>query len=284
MLAKARNRKAYENLLVITGFQRSGTTAFGEMLGTAQNAVYFGEIFHPDGLTDTPSSRDLRLHPEANYFNFINDLTSCPAPLSDAALAQRWADYRHHLDAVAGGLRPIIDIKYNSWFNIVSTWQAPNRMPRLMELVAMDSATIVLHCLRSNLLHQALSEVIASTTGRYTRPLATRARKQRIMADPAMVLGRMRDSRQQTAIVTQWMQHVRHLTLTYETMFDATGALSDHCRAVMGPHVPEALAASDRPVLLRAVSNHAARITNIEDVLAHLKDSEFADEMDAWAA
>ena len=268
-------------MLVITAFQRSGTTALGEQLGGDPGLAYWGEIFHPEGYRAAELSAKLRLRSAANWFRFADD--HLPAafktgPQDETLRGQAWALYDAHLRELGSGRRPVLDIKYNSWHHLEPVWSSIGERPFFFGLLAQQGAVFA-HLVRDNVLAQALSEVFAFESGLWHRNVGQTLDTETLSfsADIEGLLTRMRTSRRETALIREWLRPFPHAELIYEKAFDERGAISGGTRmalAVLGVELQEG---GGGPVLGRIGQDPREWLANRDAVVDALTGTEFED-------
>ena len=148
---------------VLIGSQRSGTNFVREVLNTHPNVHVHGEVMWPSP------------HP-AVWHNFLRACSYRAQPaVLDADASQLLDDYLVHLSEDTRRGNPMkadslsmigIDIKYNQMRTAGPLIQDLNAPPFLFGYLR-DRRIPLLHVFRSNLLHQALSMVIAEARGVY---------------------------------------------------------------------------------------------------------------------
>lgn len=266
-------------MLVITAFQRSGTTALGEQLGGAPKLAYWGEVFHPAGYRADETSAKLRLRPAANWFRFVEDgLPSAfrTGPQDEDAKREAWKAYTGRLMTSGSGRRPILDVKYNSWHHLESAWSPVGGRPFLMTLLEEQGAGFV-HLVRRNTLAQALSEVFAHESGLWHRRFGRAAETEnfRCAADTQGLLAQMRESRRAAEVVRRLLIGLPHVELIYETAYDARGDLSDEARRMLLALGVDAGPRSSGPVLGRTGQDPRDWLGNMDEVREALAGTEF---------
>ena len=266
-------------MLVITAFQRSGTTALGEQIGALPDFAYWGEVFHPDGFEAGEIAAKLRLRPAANWFRFVED--GLPAdhrrgPQSEMAKRDAWARYTGRLSGLGSGRRAVIDIKYNSWHHLEPSWSPIGGRPFLMTLMEEQGAGFV-HLVRANVLAQALSEVFAHESGLWHRRFGRSAGGEafRCEADIQGLLARMRESRRGTDVIRRMLEELPHIELVYEQAFDARGDLTEGARRALSGLSVEVKGGEAGPVLGRTGQQPRDWLTNLDEVCAALAGTEF---------
>ena len=266
-------------MLVITAFQRSGTTALGEQLGAMPDFAYWGEIFHPDGYTAAEQSAKLRLRPGANWFRFVEDVlpqTHRDGPQSEEARREAWSRYSDRLMALGVGRRPVLDVKYNSWHHLQTVWSPIVGPPLLLTMMHEQGAAFV-HLVRENVLAQALSDVFAFQSGLWHRRFGQSMEFEdfRGAADTQGLLHRMRESRGATSLMRTWLEDLPHVELTYETAFDPNGDISEAAREALGGLGVDTTVSPRGPVLGRTGQSPRQWLSNIDEVLQALGGTEF---------
>jgi hypothetical protein len=268
-------------VLVITAFQRSGTTALGEQIGAMPDFAYWGEIFHPDGYRGGEVAAKLRLRPGANWHRFLED-DAPPAlsrgPQEGNARREAWALYVAHLLALSAGRRPVLDVKYNSWHNLQPVWAPITEPPFLFGLLEAQGGAFV-HLVRENVLAQALSEVFAHESGLWHRRWGRSFDYEtfRAPADIQGLLARMRESRAETALMRTWLVGRPHIELTYEHAFEQNGDLSGGARAALVNLGVDTTTHAKGPVLGRTGQDPRRWLSNPDEVGAALAGTEFED-------
>mgnify|MGYP002778062975 FL=1 len=266
-------------MLVITAFQRSGTTALGEQLGALPGFAYWGEVFHPEGYRGAEQAGRLRLRPAANWFRFQEE--GLPAahrsgPQSPDARLEAWRLYSRHLERLGEGRRPVIDVKYSSWRNLDAAWAPLAEPPLLLQAMKAGGAGFI-HLVRENVLAQALSEVFAHESNLWHRR-AGRAEAPadfRCEADIEGLLARMRESRVGTAALREWLTLTPHVELVYELTFDSAGDLTDGAREALAALGVTAPPGAGAPVLGRMGQDPRRWLSNRAEVIQALTDTEF---------
>lgn len=267
-------------MILITAFQRSGTTALGEQIGAARDFAYWGEVFHPEGYVGQERALALRLRPSANFFRVLEEgepglRTGPPSEQRQAAI---WKQYVERLGVLSPGRRPVIDVKYNSLHNLQPVWSPPGARPLLLDLVRLTGGVVV-HLVRRDTLAQILSEIFAYESDVWHREAGQTADLDafRFQADPDELVSRLRESSRQTAMVRAWLGDDPVAELVYEDAFTPEGALTDQARAGLSA-VGVDLTALQRPPVLRRTGQSPRRwLSNADAVARHLDDTEFAD-------
>lgn len=268
-------------MLVITAFQRSGTTALGEQLGGDPGHAYWGEIFHPEGYRAAELSAKLRLRSAANWFRFADDHLPPEfktGPQDETLRGRAWGRYDEHLRELGSGRRPVLDIKYNSWHHLEPVWSSIGERPFFFSLLAQRGAVFA-HLVRANVLAQALSEVFAFESGLWHRNVGQTLDTEalRFSADVEGLLARMRTSRRESELIRQWLRPFPHAELVYEQAFDDQGAISGGTRMALAELGISLEAGGRGPVLGRIGQDPRAWLANREEVVAALSETEFED-------
>lgn len=275
-------------MLVITAFQRSGTTAMGEQIGSMPDFAYWGELFHPDGYRAAEAATKLRLRPGANWFRFAAEALS-PGyrlePQDESGQREAWRLYTARLAALGSGRRPVLDVKYNSWHHLQPVWAPIAAPPFLMTLLQEQGAAFV-HLIRRNVLAQALSEVFAFESGLWHRRQgqAVELEPFTFAADTQGLLARMRESRAETAIMRAWLAGQPHAELAYEDAFQPNGDLSDTARAALANLGVDVNAVQRGPVLARTGQSPRQWLRNQDEVRSALRSTEFEELLEPTLA
>jgi hypothetical protein len=272
-------------VLVITAFQRSGTTALGEQIGAMPAYAYWGEVFHADGYRGGDLAAKLRLRPGANWHRFLED--DAPGelrtgPQEAPGRREAWRLYAERLLRLSSGRLPVLDVKYNSWRNLDPVWSPITQPPFLFTLLDEQRAAYV-HLVRENVLAQALSEVFAFESGLWHRRLGQTVEVQefRCEADTVGLLARMRESRAETAVLRTWLQPRPHIELVYEHAFEPNGDLSEGARVALSNLGVDTASVQQRPVLGRTGQDPRQWLSNTDEVLDALAGTEFEDLAEA---
>lgn len=151
------------NFFVLVGSQRSGTNFLRELLNTNDQTVVHGEVLLPYP------------HP-AQWPNYLRTMVSRAQPpitsadgfaLLDDYLVYLREDVRRGWPSKAGDLRAVgVDIKYNQLRFIAPVLRDLREGPFLLEYMRKRQIPI-LHMVRANVMHQALSIAIAERRNVY---------------------------------------------------------------------------------------------------------------------
>lgn len=266
-------------MLVITAYQRSGTTALGEQLGSDPQLAYWGEVFHPEGYQGRETSAKLRLRSAANWFRFADDHlppTLKAGPQDEAKRRESWRLYAEHLRELGAGRRPVLDVKYNSWLQLEPVWSFIGERPFLFTLLLEQGAAFV-HLVRENVLAQALSEVFAFQSGLWHRRVGHGLETEALSfnADIEGLLTRMRISRRETALMREWLRPTPHVELRYEEAFEEEGGISGGTRAALAALDVHLKEDGQGPVLGRIGQKPRDWLANRDEVMSALSGTEF---------
>ncbi|MEY2715420.1 MAG: hypothetical protein RIT24_1763 [Planctomycetota bacterium] len=198
---------------VLVGSQRSGTNFVREMLNTHPKLHVHGEVMWPSP------------HP-AVWHNFLRTCSyrSQPAVL-DADANQLLDDYLVHLSEDTRRGNPMkadslsmigVDIKYNQMRTAGPLIQDLNAPPFLFGYLR-DRRIPLLHVFRRNLLHQALSLVIAESRGVYHN-YGGRTFEGNLVVEPARVVERCYWIAEQRALFRQMSTGSEVYDLAYEDL------------------------------------------------------------------
>lgn len=204
---------------VLVGSQRSGTNFVREVLNTHPKLHVHGEVMWPSP------------HP-AVWHNFLRTCSyrSQPAVL-DADANQLLDDYLVHLSEDTRRGNPMkadslsmigVDIKYNQMRTAGPLIQDLNAPPFLFGYLR-DRRIPLLHVFRRNLLHQALSLVIAESRGIYHN-YGGRSFEGDLFVEPSRVVERCYWIAEQRALFRQMSSGTELHDLAYEDLADLCDA------------------------------------------------------------
>jgi LPS sulfotransferase NodH len=146
-------------MFVVIGAQRTGTNLLREILNTHEDIAMLGEIFSPSAAP-------------AHWDNFLRNRSSARMPPASVAEAEELLDryfefvaYRIH-NHWSAGLKSRssmlgVDIKYNQLGRIAPAGWSSFEPPFLLQYFASRDVTLI-HAVRANVIHCALSALIAS--------------------------------------------------------------------------------------------------------------------------
>jgi hypothetical protein len=264
---------------VLVGSQRSGTNFVREVLNTHPKVHVHGEVMWPSP------------HP-AVWHNFLRTCSyrSQPAIL-DADASQLFDDYLVHLSEDTRRGNPMkadsvsmigIDIKYNQMRTAGPLIQDLSAPPFLFGYLR-DRRIPLLHVLRRNLLHQALSLVIAESRGIYHN-YGGRTFDGNLVVEPSRVVERCYWIAEQRALFRQMSSGSEVHDLAYEDLADLCDQDSSEDKLDASSEVVAGLTAflavdADfrRPKSISKVINRPYRkiLSNYEELKRAILVSEF---------
>lgn len=145
-------------LFVVVGAQRTGTNLLREVLNTNPGLAMLGEVFSP---SEAPAHWD-------NFAKMLSPADLRPATASAAAaLLDRYFDFveyrirNHWKGGDKSGVRSLgVDVKYNQLRSVAPAEWLEHSPPFLIDYLKTRKA-IVIHSIRSNVIHCAISALIA---------------------------------------------------------------------------------------------------------------------------
>lgn len=140
--------------LVIIAKQRSGTNFLRSLLAQSSNGCNLGEVFHP-GTPEGYGNFFTWMRQTGRDFPMVREL-----PWVEDTLGA-WLD-----DIEARYPVPILDIKYNSFWAVATTWVSVAERPALFKVLNARGYRFV-HLIRENRLDHAMSIYIAARSGVY---------------------------------------------------------------------------------------------------------------------
>jgi hypothetical protein len=256
--------------LVVTGLQRTGTSAFRDVLGRVPDVTDCGEICTP--------LRGRQLADES-FFTFLgrDGIASDGArPLSEGdswRVVDRYLDY---LGELHPGKTLLLDVKYDFLHNFGSaSWLFTTR-PFLLEFTLRRQLP-VLHFTRANLLevYCSLHYGLASGKWHYVEG-ETASASTRLNVDVADCLAWLRSAQTAVELVRGWLRdHPRVAEIGYDQLYSDDGVAHAELRLVERL-LRTPLPAKATPSLVRTPVSYASVVDNLEEVHAHLRGTEFA--------
>jgi LPS sulfotransferase NodH len=205
--------------VLVLGTQRSGTTVFGEFLGTHPEFAYYGEVLNSDHVAAP-----------ANYWNYsagqvAADIQSI-LPERRLDLFDRFAGF---LGERSAGI-PVMDIKYERLFILEKSWKEKPFPDLLFHLIARGYR--IFHVMRENTLRQVLSLEAARLSGDWSRPASVAGgggSPLRLSVEPGRLLSLLENEAARMESVRAWLRGSSSVReVFYDAMFE-------------GPHFSPAL-------------------------------------------
>jgi LPS sulfotransferase NodH len=266
--------------VILIARPRSGTTAFRDLLKGHPQLAILGEIFH-----------DRYIENENYYYNYFmhsvarTPSLAVPSAANTATLFKGYLDHLTNRPLIAAKSREwlLLSINYNSLHVLNTFWQNFYQPPRIIGLIKENNYHVI-HMIRRNVVHAALSELRAKRTGvwhlRQGEPAPPEA-ASRLSVVPHHFLAELRARKSEIELLeTAFHRYSRCLTIEYEGLYDESG------RAVpeMTSRVEEFLALR-RPIRLetrfRRTGNACLRdwIENYDALVEALSGTEFAAQL-----
>jgi hypothetical protein len=130
--------------------QRSGTGAFGRVIGKHPDLHFTGEIFHPDNVGE-----------EGNYFTWLErKVARDPKASHPYRNRDNWYGFLSEDMMRYPGRTPVADVKYSSLHQMDGGWQEPTDVPWLL-FHAMKLELPVIHLTRANYVETFVSGKLA---------------------------------------------------------------------------------------------------------------------------
>jgi LPS sulfotransferase NodH len=209
-------------LFVVIGIQRTGTNLLREILNTNQQIAMLGEVFTPDAT-------------RAHWDNFARLLPSGPPTTHADAhlLLDRYFDFvrNHWADGRKAHSRAFgVDIKYNQLRRISPADQNLAGPPFLLQHLKARGALLI-HVVRENVMHCALSTMIADQRGvwhNYQGAVIDRT----YSVDPEACLAYAREIVSERAAFSEFARGCSMVTCCYEDL------VKDIARADAAGNIP----------------------------------------------
>jgi hypothetical protein len=206
--------------VLVLGTQRSGTTVFGEFLGTHPEFAYYGEVLNSDHVTSP-----------ANYWNYsagqvAADIQSI-LPERRLDLFDRFADF---LGERSPGI-PVMDIKYERLFILEKSWKEKPFPDLLFHLIARGYR--IFHVMRENTLRQVLSLEAARLSGNWSRPASVAGEggsPLRLSVEPGRLLSLLENEAVRMESVRAWLGG--HASVRGTALFARIGGRGGHVPAL----------------------------------------------------
>lgn len=267
----------------LIGSQRCGSNFMRELLGTNPQTIVHGEIFMPFPLPNC-----------WHYFTKSVTYRSVPPMYAPDAMLL-FDDYLVHLreDVKRGypgkgcDVRAVgLDIKYNQIRAFSSIHRPLSAKPLLLDYF-INRGIPVIHMVRRNMAHQALSLAIAEARDVYHNYGSSGGELSQVEVDPRVLLGKLRWVSEERQEFSKLGRGLPMLEVAYEDLAAACRGVEPGCGidcseegSVLG-QVAEFLDIPpefSNPASLRKVIDrpYAEILSNYEEILAALRSSDFA--------
>lgn len=264
---------------LLVGSQRSGTNFLRELLVTHPDMVVHGEVFFPYPLPNC-------------YHNFVRTMTSRTSPpvyeqdavalLDDYTVFLR-EDCKRSFPEKAGRTKAIgLDVKYNQLRFVAPVHHDLQTRPFLLEYCGRRGVPI-LHLVRTNVLHQALSVVIAEVRNVYHNYGGSGV-KQALQVPTQRLLECARWLEGSAAMFREMTRDLRVLEISYERLVAACARVAPGARLgesarVMG-EIATFLGIDNEflhPASIKKVVDkpYSQIVANYAEVVAAVRASEF---------
>jgi len=216
-------------IVVLLARQRSGTNALGRALDTHSQFAYLNEVFHDGparvGEPETPLTK-------FNFFNFCR--TPAGLQLSHPLdSAERFVAYIEYINKASAKNYSVLDVKYNSIFNVVAPWLGPVETPTLFTLLAKSNVPIV-WLTRRNLLKTFVSFRTAELSGNIHRTKDTEETNATIYVDLAELRSFITQKTEEDARIASFVaDYDPILCLEYDHLFQSDGVLAPGSSAAL---------------------------------------------------
>jgi hypothetical protein len=256
--------------VIVTGHQRTGTTAFRETVGRLRDFADCGEICTP---------LRARQQSEESFFTFLGLQTSNETRGAGYTDGECWQAMEHYVDYL-GARHPrktvLLDVKYDFLHNFNSTSWLFTAQPLLLEF-ARRKGYPVLHFTRANLLQVYCSVRYGRATGKWHyRDGETAPEETTIRVEPDACLAWLLAARAAVELVRGWLRdHPNGIELRYEDLFD-DGRIATGYAARLGDLLNTSLHTDMAVSFTRTPVRYAHAVENLDDVATRLRSTDFA--------
>lgn len=272
-----------QQLLIIVGRQRSGTTVLAETLSNGPCVHSFGEAFHDlDHREKDGKKPDLRLRPEANFFLYRSQLFAKEPTLAYPSVENQTAifdSFVNYLYSLTDKKWVLLDIKYNSWHHFEHIYSVPGQAPFLLHLLRTHNAAFA-HIRRANSFARYCSEQLALSYGVWHSSVQLTDYEPSLIIEPAAALRDMVETQRQIDLFDHFLRSVpRRIELRYEEMLDGSrlspSTDAKLTRLLDGDWTPGASLS-----LQKVAPPLAGVVRNRDEVLAYFNNTTFAKEVE----
>lgn len=254
--------------IIFLGQQRSGTTVLQKVFESTAKIRNFDEVFH---------TGESSLNRESNYFNFKKKHPPNYLVPLEKDVREHFRSYLNYLAKISERPYYLMDIKYNSWFNLVPAWQ--NLLAQPFQLSLCKELNIpIIHIIRINVILQALSMEYARASNKWHFQEGEEHRAVQLRVDPIKLLYEVRLSNQNTAFFRRVLQgYSEYAEIEYERAFVNSTPNIDYLRTQLrGLRIPTEF----RPYApMRKTPAHIPDlVVNPQEVLDVFASTEFAGE------
>jgi hypothetical protein len=283
--ANANHQVDGATVFLLVGSQRSGTNFLRELIGTNPAAIVHGEVLYPYPLPNC-------------YHNFVRTMVTRQMPplhyddgigLLDDYLVFLREDCKRSYPAKAGMVKALgLDVKYNQLRFITPVHYDLHLRPLMLEHCGIRGVPI-LHLVRTNVLHQALSMAIAEARNVYHNYDGGRAASPvAVQVDRVLQCARWVES--EAAVFRDMTRDLRVLEISYERLIAACARVAPGAKLGASARVMGEVASFlgidndfEHPASIKKVIDRPYQelLTNYSDVVAAVRGSEFEPFLDS---
>jgi hypothetical protein len=283
--ASANHQVDGSSIFLLVGSQRSGTNFLRELIGTNPAAVVNGEVLFPYPLPNC-------------YHNFVRTMVSRQMPplhyedgigLIDEYLVFLREDCKRSYPSKAGMVKALgLDVKYNQMRFITPVHYDLHLRPLLLEYCGRRGIPI-LHLVRTNVLHQALSMAIAEARNVYHNYDGAGSVTS-VCVETKRVLQCARWIESEAAVFRDMTRDLRVMELSYERLIAACARVAPGTKLGAAARVMGEVASFlgidndfEHPASIKKVVDRPYQelLTNYADVVAAVRGSEFEPFLDS---
>jgi hypothetical protein len=145
--------------LIISGAERTGTTAIRDALEASGHFWNHGEVFN--------FANDPRYVTQTGFLRFIEQLSfSAQNWRTETEASALLESYFLYLSNRSKALHPVLDVKLNSWMSLVPQPRYPSQIPFLLETIIKEKYPVIL-CYRRNVANQVVSLMVSKHFDRW---------------------------------------------------------------------------------------------------------------------
>ncbi|MBK8212040.1 MAG: hypothetical protein IPK78_20995 [Rhodospirillales bacterium] len=208
-------------LMIVLGYQRTGTTVFGEFLNSHNMIFSLAEVFHHKYAASSAG--------ELGYFSYIQSLPECASYVREPETrTELFSSYLSYLRGVTP--RPILSIgvKYDSTHHLDGVWRDILLPPKMFRFLAETGGAII-HCVRSNVFLAELSLLRAFQTNQWHLPEDQSAEIKKVQINVGWLIHKINLHERRRNIFREYISHLNIpvMDVVYEQMFEVnSGAFS----------------------------------------------------------
>ena len=272
-------------VFLLVGSQRSGTNFLRELIGTNPAAIVHGEVLYPYPLPNC-------------YHNFVRTMVTRQIPplhyedgigLLDDYMVFLREDCKRSYPSKAGMVKALgIDVKYNQLRFVTPVHYDLHLRPLLLEYCGRHGVPI-LHLVRTNVLHQALSMALAEARNVYHN-YGGGGSAAPVAVEPERVLQCARWVESEAAVFRDMTRDLRVLEISYERLIAACARVAPGAKLGASARVMGEVASFlgidndfEHPASIKKVVDrpYAELLSNYAAVVAAVRGSEFEPFLDS---